>query len=155
MDFQLNDLRKASVLATANFLVAIGCVNTIEFLGGVRTSQLGVEGQVKCRFKAGVGLLKKVNGEYRNLTEDQLYALRNGLTHQYLPEVKPFENITIKNDWNSDKAITIQGNELVLNVARLVRDLGIAWGRLRAELEKDQEMRKRVQKALDKLPKLR
>ncbi len=31
MECQLNDLKKASILAKANFLCAVGCMNTIEF----------------------------------------------------------------------------------------------------------------------------
>jgi hypothetical protein len=60
MGFQLNDLRKASILATANFLVAVGCMNTIEFLGGVDNGLLGKyeHGIVEKRFKNGVQLLQ-------------------------------------------------------------------------------------------------
>ncbi len=68
MEFQLNDLRKASVDAKTNFLVAVGCMNTIEFLGGIRSELLGKEnkdlndqvagGVVEFRFKEGVRLLK-------------------------------------------------------------------------------------------------
>ena len=51
VEFQLNDLRKASDLAKANFLVATGCMNTIEFLGGVRNGLLGKPRNVERRFK--------------------------------------------------------------------------------------------------------
>jgi len=154
LGFQLNDLRKASILATANFLVAIGCMNTIEFLGGVRKGLLGLKGKVEERFKEGVRLLIEVSEEYRTFGEKRMYSLRNALTHQYLPEAKEFKKITIANDWASDKALIMKKDELVVNVARLVIDLSTAWGRLRTELEQDQDKREHARKALNRLPEL-
>ena len=152
MKFQLNDLRKASILATANFLVAVGSMNTIEFLGGVRNGKLGQKGQVGCRFKEGVRLL---GGEYLEFGEDRMYTLRNGLTHQYVPELPSIAHIDVTNDWNTDKAVITEGNKVTLNVARLVVDLGAAWGRLQTELEQSKDMRSNVTNAMKCLPKLR
>ena len=151
LNFQLSDLRKGLILATANFLVAIGCMNTIEFLGGVRNGKLGQNGTVNCRFKEGVALL---GGEYTTFGKDNMYKLRNGLTHQYLPSLKGLKHIVVANDWNSGRAITLDGDELTLNVAKLVIDLGGAWGHLRCELLSDSKKLHDVGVALQTLPRL-
>jgi len=57
LDFQINDLRHGLELAKANFLVVVGCMNTIEFLGGLRNGELGMKGKSESRFKEGVRLL--------------------------------------------------------------------------------------------------
>ena len=36
VNFQMNDLVRSLELAKAKFLVAVGCMNIIEFLGGLR-----------------------------------------------------------------------------------------------------------------------
>lgn len=156
MEFQLNDLRKASILATANFLVAVGGMNTIEFLGGVRNGELGERGKVESRFKERVRLLKLVNTEYATAGENCMYALRNGLTHQYIPGLKGFGSITIANDWTDNRALfaSKDGRGLKINVARLVVDLGFAWGVLRSELLSDSAKRGCAARALNRLPKL-
>ena len=156
MEFQLNDLRKASILATANFLVAVGCMNTIEFLGGVSNGLLGQFGKVESRFKEGVRLLGLINAEYASFGENRMYALRNGLTHQYVPGLKGFNSIIITNDWSAIKAIHVSdaGRTLRLNVARLGVDLGVAWGLLRSELLRNKRKRGRAASALRRLPQL-
>lgn len=151
MSFQLSDLRKGSILATANFLVAVGCMNTIEFLGGVRNGELGQCGKVEPRFTEGVRLL---GGEYAVFGEGRMYDLRNGLTHQYAPSLKGVAHIAIVNDWSDGKAIVADDDRVILNVARLVVDLGEAWGRLRCELLRDESKARLADKALSRLPKL-
>ncbi len=94
LDFQINDLRRSLELAKANFLVAVGCMNTIEFLGGLRNGELGMKGKSEFRFKEGVRLLGENYGvrflfpKMVPADEDVMWALRCGLTHQYLPRVK-------------------------------------------------------------------
>lgn len=154
LEFQLNDLRKGSILATANFLVAVGCcMNTIEFLGGVRNGKLGKRSNhiVESRFKEGVRLLE---GEYTTFGEDNTYNLRNGLTHQYVPSLKGLNHIDIDIDWKAGKAIIMDGDKLRLNVAKLVVDLGEAWGRLRCELLQEPGKLKAAGVALKRLPRL-
>jgi hypothetical protein len=111
LDFQLNDLRKASILATANFLVAIGCMNTIEFLGGIDDELLGKGGEVGTRFKDGVRLLQ---GEYikpPTCNEETMYELRNSLTHQYVAGLKNTEvrHLSVNNNWALNRAIARDG----------------------------------------------
>ena len=155
MEFQLNDLRKVSMDVGANFLVAIGCMNTVEFLGGIESELLGKkEGKAGDRFKAGVRLL---SGEYVNppiCDEDMMYELRNGLTHQYLASIRKMytRHILIENDWQTEQAIFRDGNEFTLNVAQLVRDLGMAWGKLRTELGGDSAKLARLANLLNSLP---
>ncbi|MFH1382133.1 MAG: hypothetical protein ABIH70_04480 [Chloroflexota bacterium] len=156
MNFQLNDLRKASILATANFLVAIGCMGTIEFLGGISNEKIGKPESkyVSCRFKDGVRLLK---GEYITppLNEDIMYDLRNSLTHQYLVtggKKANFRDVIIKNSWTDSRAVLKRKNRLTLNVAKLIIDLSIAWGILREQLEKDGVKRANIARILNTLP---
>ena len=153
MDFQLNDLRKASVAAKANFLVAVGCMNTIEFLGGVRSGLLGKPGNVERRFKEGIRLLGQgYTSAY--LDEDTMYALRNGLTHQYVAGLERYPQIFVTNK-NSDPTIGIIGNTtLVLNVAGMVGDLDDAWKRLRQQLEQDPQKLELARQGLERLPEL-
>ncbi|MBI4339625.1 MAG: hypothetical protein HY680_06685 [Chloroflexi bacterium] len=152
MDFQLNDLGMASV-AKANFLVAVGCMNSIEFLGGVRNGLLGQAGNVERRFKEGVRLLGQgYTSQY--LGVDTMYALRNGLTHQYVAGLQSYPQIFITNN-DSDPTIVIIGNKLVLNVAGMVRDLADAWKRLRQELEQNPQKLELARQGLERLPELR
>jgi len=152
MKSQLNDLRKASMDAEANFLVAIGCMHTIEFLGGIDTALLGKKGNVERRFKAGIRLL---SGEYINppiCDEEIMYELRNGLTHQYLASIKDVRYITMVNDWQEEQAIFKDGNSFTLNVAQLIKDLGMAWVELRTSLETDKDKLARLAILLNSLP---
>jgi hypothetical protein len=153
MNFQLNDLRKSSICATANFLVAIGCMNTLEFLGGVSNGMLGVEGKgvVEKRFKEGVSLL---GGEYTKFGKKKMYNLRNGLTHQYIPSLKGISSIYIVNNWSSPRAIVSKGDDLTLNVAKLIKDLETAWEGLRKSLQQDMPKLGVAGQALSKLPRL-
>lgn len=156
MTFQLNDLQNASILAKANFLVAVGSMNTIEFLGGVRTGLLGRKGSknVSLRFAEGVRLLGTVNDEYSKVGEEKMYNLRNGLTHQYVPSLEGLSHIAVANDWKDDRAIVENGDILVLNVAQLIVDLRMAWRCLRDELQQDSKMLSGAGEALGRLPHL-
>ena len=152
MAFQLNDLRKASMDAKANFLVAIGCMHTIEFLGGVDTELLGKEGHVRDRFEAGTRLL---SGEYINpptCDEKIMYELRNGLTHQYLVSIRSVRHILIVNDWKAAKAIFRDDKLFTLNIAQLIKDLEMAWCKLRTNIEKDRDKLARLSVLLNSLP---
>jgi len=153
-EFQIKDLVRALWNAEANFLVAIGCMNVIEFLGGIDNELLGRPGKVCERFKNGVRLL---GGEYDNspiCDEDILYELRNGLTHQYLASLKNVRSISIANDPQTKKAIFRDGNSFTLNVAQLITDLGMAWAKLRTNTEADSIKLARLAVLLNSLPML-
>ena len=152
--FQLSELREASNFAKSNFLVATGCMNTVEFLGGVRNGMLGKRGNVELRFKEGIRLLGQ--GYVSSLVgEDAMYALRNGLTHQYVAELQEYPQIYVINK-DSYPSITIIGSAtIVLNVAGIVRDLEDAWNRLRQELEQDPQMLELARQSLERLPELK
>lgn len=153
-EFQIEDLKKSLELGKANFLVAVGCMNTIEFLGGVDNGELGQPGMVECRFRAGVRLL---NGEYMNppnCDEGIMYRLRNGLLHQYLPSLKGIREIKIINNPQYDWAIYRSQDKFKLNVARLVCDLEVAWQRILNELPANKTKFDLVRRRLAKLPKL-
>ena len=74
--FQINDLRRSLELAKANFLVAVGCMNTIEFLSGLRNGELGMKGKSESCFKEGVRLLGDNIGVRRRITgAEQVHIL--------------------------------------------------------------------------------
>ena len=153
-EFQIRDLVRASWDAKANFLVAVGCMNTIEFLGGIDNGLLGKRNKVWERFRDGVRLLQ---GEYinpPNCNEEILYELRNSLTHQYLVAIKKvyIRHIVIVSDWETKQAIFRDIDEFTLNVAQVIQDLGMAWAKLRTNLEKDNAKLVRVSTLLNALP---
>lgn len=153
LELQLNDLKNCCNLAKANFLAAVGCMNTIEFLGGVRTGRLAEGGNVEKRFRAGWQLLSEVSDAYASHEEDG-YALRNGLAHQYVPGLPAYETIVIANDPSGSQGLIIKGGSLSVNAARLVSDIELAWQRLRTELAGDQAKVGQVSNALARLPEL-
>ena len=154
MGSQLNDLKKAATRAQANFLVAMGCMNTIEFLGGISNELLGKKGKVCHRFRDGVRLLQ---GEYINpptCDEEIMWELRNGLTHQYVASIEKayIRHILVVIDWQAEQAIFRDVDEFTLNVAQLIRDLEMAWGKLRVTIEDDKDKLSRITKLFNSLP---
>lgn len=156
LDFQMNDITNALHKVNANFLVAQGCMHNIEFLGGVRNGELGIRGKVESRFKEGVRLL---GGEYTEFGVENMYELRNSLTHEYLPKVKTFKSIILANVWTeirTGRAITFDPNTSVIriNLAKLVNDVEQAGVRLRNEIMQNIKIRINAESALSRLPKL-
>jgi len=85
LDLQFGDIKKA-FNAGADVLCLVGCMNLIEFLGGIRTNKIGISGKAEQRFKQGVELLGEKYAR-KSLNADMLWNLRCGLVHQYVPEV--------------------------------------------------------------------
>lgn len=172
MDFQINDLKKSMIMAKANFLVAVGCMNTIEFLGGLHTGSLVMNnksikkinrqfkgGVVGYRFRSGI---KFLDDEYTNIFRDRnksielMWELRNSLVHQYLPSVshEKIKELYIKVDTQDDKAVKLWHSRLYLNVFKLVVDIFSAWIRLLKLIEQDDTMLKNAKIVLSRLPEL-
>ncbi|MFC2004629.1 hypothetical protein ACFLUY_00215 [Chloroflexota bacterium] len=84
--------------AGADVLYLIGCMNLVEFLGGVHTGKIGVSGAAEKRFKQGVELLGERYSEKTLRNANIMWNLRNALVHQYIPEDK-INNIGILNLW--------------------------------------------------------
>lgn len=84
LDLQIGDIKKAYD-AGADVLCLVGCMNLIEFMGGIRTGKIGSSGNAERRFRKGVELLsERHNGKY--LGASTLWNLRCGLVHQFIPE---------------------------------------------------------------------
>ena len=68
-----------------------------------------------------------------------MYELRNSLTHQYVADLKDTEvrYVAIDNSWGVNQAVTRNGDQFTVNVAKLIVDLITAWGKLRQKLEYD------------------
>jgi hypothetical protein len=105
-DIQISNLKKSLELASANFLVAVGCMNTIEFLGGLQNGELASPGvgNEKRRFKTGVLLIGNPNGVYLLGFPDKpaslktMWLLRCSLTHEYIPKLDDINTIIIFKD---------------------------------------------------------
>jgi len=183
LDFQMNDLRRSLELAKANFLVAVGCMNTIEFLGGLRNGELGLEHKVESRFKEGVRLLGENTGvglvlydtsgssselplpEIVPVDEDVMWSLRCGLTHQYLPKVRQVGFIFIGagnvDPYRPSSIIErengvsrIEPSMLVVDVASLIEAIEKGYQTLVAELQAGELKKSRAEKALARVPEL-
>jgi hypothetical protein len=171
LNFQINDLRRGLELAKANFLVAVGCMNTIEFLGGLRNGELGMKGKSESRFKEGVRLLGENYGvrflfpEMVPADDDVMWALRCGLTHQYLPRVKrvgfifigagkvePYRPFGIIERENSISRI--EPPLLMVDVASLIEAIERGYKTLITELKSDEQKKSRAEKALSLIPEL-
>lgn len=150
-DCQMGDLRRALFDAQANFLVAGGCMNIIEFLGGLQNGELGdPDGRTRNRFLAGVKFLA---GEYAAFGGQHLYGVRCGLNHQYLYEDPRYSDLQISAAVRKP-ALQSAGATLTLNVGQLVDDLGFAWDRLLRLVSTDADAEERVRGCLARLPRL-
>jgi len=183
LDFQMNDLRRSLKLAKANFLVATGCMNTIEFLGGLRNGELGLEHKVESRFKEGVRLLGEDTGvrlvlydtsgssselplpEIVPVDEAVMWSLRCGLTHQYLPKVRQVGFIFIgAGNVDPYRLSSIIEREngvsrtkpsmLIVDVVSLIEAIEKGYQTLVAELRADELKKSRAEKALALVPEL-
>jgi hypothetical protein len=169
-ELQINDLKSCEKLAS--FLVAVGCMNVIEFLGGIRSGELGKQGKVECRFKEGVRLLGSDNGVRcldrltKPVDEQTMWQLRNGLTHQYLPKVKLIATIIVSSGdtgtrnnvvgkiKRTNKHVGIKSPILSVNVIKLVRAIEQGQENLLKELRADSATKLRAEKVLFQLPEL-
>ena len=173
LDFQINDLKRSLQLAKANFLVAQGCMNTIEFLGGIRNGELGMKRKVESRFREGISLLGNRNGVrlLSDLTRaagaDVMWALRCGLTHQYLPNVDTINGIfigagdapgskydTVGEIERAEGRVGVKGPLILVDTIALFRAIEAGRKKLIDELEADDTKRVRAEKALFRLPEL-
>jgi hypothetical protein len=183
LDFQMNDLRRSLELAKANFLVAVGCMNTIEFLGGLRNGELGMKGKAESRFKEGVRLLGGDIGvrlvlydtsgskselplpEMVSADEEVMWSLRCGLTHQYLPKVRRVGFVFIgagKVDPYRPFSIIdrengvsrIEPSMLIVDVASLIEAIERGYRTLVTELQADELKKSKAEKALALVPEL-
>jgi hypothetical protein len=128
LNIQIDDLRTALASMNAPFLVACGCMNTIEFLGGILDGKLGEKNQAKTRFFDGIDLLGQELGirrfDFRSITKNTLWQLRNALTHEYVPKVDEIgwimihvgiddNGVTGSSFSNKHGLLTVDLNELV------------------------------------------
>ena len=152
---QIIDLKHTSIVAPkALMLVTIGCMNSIEYLGGIDNGLLGEKNKAGNRFKNGIRLLNGENMDNPSYENQLMWDLRNGMTHQYIPSLEHIQirHIKITSLWTDNQAIVIEGENLTLNVAQLIKDIDITWHKLEKSLETDQNKRSRLAKILDSFP---
>ena len=157
VEFQLGDIERAlGPEARANFLVAQGVVVCTEFLGGIRNGTLGNEkpGLARSRFVSGLQLL----GTVYETNADEAWLLRCGLLHSYLPRGKPGRDYIITNapalavGFEVTAEPQTRREEVVVNVARWLEDLKSAYAKLLDELQSDEQMQRRAEECLERLP---
>jgi hypothetical protein len=182
LNFQLDDLKRG-LDGKANFLVATGCMNTIEFLGGLCNGELGLNGRAESRFKEGIRLLGQNIGvqlvffdtssgkpelplpEILPVNDVDMWTLRCGLTHQYLPKVKrvgfiwigagkkdPYRAFSIID--RQDGVARVEPSMLIVDVAALFEAIERSCQTLFTELHQDKLKRERAQRALSRVPEL-
>ena len=154
-------------------MVAQGCMNTIEFLGGIRNGELGMESRkVKSRFIEGVYLLGDVNGVrlLSDLTKamdaETMWGLRCGLIHQYLPKLDAVNGILIGAGTlgtryeaigeieRAEGGIGIKGRLVIVDLTALIKAIEAGRKKLMDELRIDESKKIRAEKALLSLPEL-
>lgn len=155
VEFQLGDIERAlRPSARANFLAAQGLMVCTEFIGGARNGTLGNPSGPKQRFKEGTRLMGA--GYLQEASE--LWSLRCGLLHSYLPEGKPGRDYSFDNDPTNPKGFehsmepTTGRERLAINAPAYLHDLRIAYGRLLGELRASPHDARRAEEALAKLP---
>jgi len=146
LQLQLGDLKR-SHSARAHFLVILGCMHAVEFLGGVRIGKLGLPRNVKSRFVEGVRLL---GGTYEDFGEERMWQLRNSLTHEYGAKVRPFNRIRIGNTVAAEKD-GAEKHTLDIDVMSFISALEEAANRLKAELRQDNDMMSTAKTALSRI----
>jgi hypothetical protein len=156
-DFQITDLRKTDELASANFLVCVGCLNATEVLGGVKTGLLGSRsGDASTRLRSGLAALGGVYSKH----EQDIVDLRNSMVHAYVGKVRNHANVDIasrKDPYASLITLGIQivNGTFVVNVSRWIEDLNSVWSSVLDEITADPERGRRIARALEELPTLR
>lgn len=160
---QLEDLEHCC--AKAELLCLIGCVNLIEFIGGILNGSLGVRGHEKARFIVGIRLLGGIYSNSEILGESRMWQLRCAVTHQYVPSISDTEMIIFGN-YAVIKQIEKKPKEIIrslkdknrymvdLNVSNLVSDLKKASFNLIERLKEDSEIRDTAQRQFNILPTL-
>lgn len=92
---QLEDLEQCC--AKAEILCLTGCMNLIEFIGGILNGFLGVRRREKIRFTDGVRFLGGIYSDSEILGESRMWQLRCAVTHQYVPSISDTEMIIFGN----------------------------------------------------------
>lgn len=167
LDLQLNDIKR-SFEAGADVLCLVGCMNFIEFLGGIRTAKIGERGFAETRFKKGVELLSE-RYTRKSLGADTLWNIRNALVHQYIPEARD-NNIGIFlligkkfRAFTDEHAITSPHfktggkipSQTQIVTEFLIADLEKARTQLIEELENDDTLRRKFRMDLWWMPKVK
>ena len=169
LDQQTDDIWKARDAHT-DMLCLVGCMNMIEFMGGVSNGKLGLKGEVKCRFQAGFDLFSDawMRGGFSEgcviLDKDVMWDLRNSLVHQYTPKARKYQAIIVKGTEHKDIVFSYgeeQSNgttddRLIVSfpIDGLIIELSDARQKLLNLLKQNKTIRDRANKALSRLPEI-
>lgn len=146
----------------AEILCLTGCMNLIEFMGGILNGKLGVRGCELIRFKEGVRFLGGKYADLKILGETRMWQLRCAITHQYVPTISDTAMINI------GRIIVINHPEkrpkeilkdiqdlnrfiLAIELSDLVSTLKEASSKLTAKLKEDKDMRDTANTQFNKL----
>jgi hypothetical protein len=153
--FQMSDIDAALTKANANFLAAQGLVIATEFLGGLLEGTLGDETRGLSRARLIRGF-RSLGDQYLQFGDDNLWALRNGLVHSYIPKLLGGFPLTIINDPASGIRLLIDNdsNKTWVNPPIWLRDLTEVFQTVIENLAEDENLFKRVLKSLSRIGKL-
>lgn len=166
---QTDDILKAYE-SHADMLCLIGCMNMIEFMGGLFNGKIGLEGEAKSRFQAGFasftdGWKRSIFSSRRIIfDEDDMWFLRCSLTHQYTPVVPKYQAVIVKGNegneirflYGNNQSNGTTDNRLIVSIPIEGLMIELAGVRLKLLnlLEQDEEMRDRANEALSRLPEI-
>ena len=161
LEFHLEGLEATS--AKFELLCLIGCMNMIEFIGGIHSGKLGLRGEEAIRFKEGVRFLGGIYFDSKILGENRMWELRCAITHQYIPAICDFEIIKVgkvhsigQPDKKPEEVLTNikDKNRFLLEIKldKFVSDLEEASLRLIKKLKEDKAMRDVAEKQFNTLP---
>ncbi len=152
-----------AISAKFELLCLIGCMNMIEFIGGIHSGKLGIRGEEAPRFKAGIRFLGGIYSDSKILGENRMWELRCAITHQYIPAICDIEIIKVGKvhcvghpDKKPKEVLTNikDKNRFLLEIKldKFVSDLEEASLRLIKKLKEDRAMRDVAEKQFNSLP---
>jgi len=147
----------------AEILCLMGCMNLIEFIGGILNGKLGVRGCEQTRFKEGVLFLGGIYSNPKILGENRMWQMRCAVMHQYIPSISDTELIHIgkiavishpeKKPREILKNIQDPNRFLIsIKLGDLVGALKEASSKLITKLKEDKDIRDTANRQFKKLP---
>jgi hypothetical protein len=151
----------------ADMLCLVGCMNMIEFIGGVLNGKLGLEHKAKCRFQAGFELFsddwkRGIFSKSRIIFDkDDMWELRCSLTHEHTPKALKYQAVILigtehrETIWyDKDQSIGTPDERSIVSlpVEGLMIELAYTRKKLISLLEQDKSIREKANEALSRLP---
>lgn len=163
IDTQLSDIEKC-IKAQADILPITGCMNLIEFLGGISNGLLGKKGCSKRRFADGVAIINKTNTV--KIKPESFWIIRCALNHQFIANMPDFPKLLIIGTGRMNFFIDTKGmqflqetearnqNNILISILNLLDFIKNSKNALIEELKSNLVKKNRANKCLYDLPEL-